>query len=246
MSSAKNINNIDELNTLFNSNGFNNNILRTKSNYDININQNFINLLTRQQDNTNKLEYFIVEQKMNWSIPIIPENIIENIDEETLMAYSDIILFLKNEYLKLIEINQENKKNNNDSKNYKHKKNIKLNLLILDKIKIYTEETFNFIINNYQIRNQQRNIQQKLQIVQNHIKDYKNNFNVDRYLVNPSIYNISSSVRLGKRSSEEDLVNNGQNYNVNNNNDNEGISKSEKNGINNLILNGNFNGFLTK
>ena len=233
INNLKNINTFNNLNngnTLSFSNGINNynNLLRTKSTVDYNINEKFFKSINRGS-NLNKLEYFTIDQNKNWSIPIIPDKILENLDENTLYNYSEIILFLKNEYLKLAEINNEINSN-------KIKKNINLNLLILDKIKIYTEETFNYLINNYQNQEQFRNIRKKIQIVQNHIDDFKKNFNVDKYLENPNFYKTTSSAGFGKRLSEEDSVN-GQSYNKNEN---------ENNGMNNLILNGNFNGFQTK
>ena len=250
----ENINKINNnFHTLYSSNGYNkfknnNTLLRTRSLNDYNINDHFLKLLNLDQD-IYKLEYFIIDQNMNCSVPIIPEEILENIDEETLMAYSAIILFLKNEYLKLIEINQENKENINNLNKNSNKKNINLNLLILDKIKIYAEDAFIYIINNYQIRDQKRNIKQKIQIVQNYIEEFKNNFNVDKYLKNPNIYSISS-VELMKKSLENDLVDdmikvNGNEYNFNNN-ENKDFHKSGIDGINSLILNGKFNGLLKK
>ena len=152
------------LNNVGNSNGFNTinvnaygTLMRTKSSDDYNINEKFLKLLnTGNNNNLNKLEYFTVDQSINCTIPVIPEDILKNLNEDIIISYSEIILFLKNEYLKLIDISKENKNNNN-----KAKKNINLNKLILDKIKIYTEETFNYIINNYQNIEQQKNIQKK-------------------------------------------------------------------------------------
>ena len=247
------MNNLNPFNTVNNyissSNGFNNynNLLRTKSTNDYNVNEKFLKLLNRGQDLA-KLEYFVLEQNKKCSIPLIPEKILTNLDEETVMLYSEIIFFLKNEYLKLIEISDSN----NKSSNNKNKKNINLNFLILDKIKIYTEDTFIFIMNNYQNKDQQRNIHKKIETVQNHIEDFKKNFNVDKYLENPNLYKTNSSATFGKKVTEDDLVNNmmsynGQFYNKYNKNENEDI-KTEINGMNNLILNGNFNfnGFQTK
>ena len=246
MNTFNNLNNYN-LNNLGNSNGFNTinvnaygTLMRTKSLDDYNINEKFLKLLnTGNNNNMNKLEYFTVDQSINCTIPVIPEDILKNLNEDIIISYSEIILFLKNEYLKLIDISKENKNNNN-----KAKKNINLNKLILDKIKIYTEETFNYIINNYQNIEQQKNIQKKIQIVQNHIEDFKNNFNVDKYLENPNLYKTTSSAGFGKKMSEEDLVNNMITFNGQNNN--MAYNKSEINGMNNLILNGNFNGFETK
>ena len=243
-----NLNNLNTFNYLKNFNinssiGFENldhynNLIRAKSTNDYNISQKFLNLLTKGGENENKLEYFAIDQNMKFSIPIIPEKILQNLNEETIISYSEILSFLKNEYLKLIEINKGN--------NNKTKKNTNLNKLILDKIKIYTEETFNYIANNYQDKNLHKNIQKKLQIIQNHIEDFKSNFNVDKYIENPNFYKTISSAGFGKRSYEDDLVNNimtinGKTYNINNNE-----NEAYINGMNNLILNVNFNGFENK
>ena len=67
--------------------------------------------------------------------------------------------------------------------------------------------------------------------MQNHIEDFKKNFNVDKYLENPNIYKTPS---LADYIINNKMISNGQNY------------KAETNGINNLILNGNFNEFETK
>ena len=226
---ANTMNNFNNFqNNNFNSsNGFNNmnfysTFNRTKSLNDYNINEKFFKLLNKGKDNVNKLEFYTIDQNTNCKIPLIPENILQNIDEDILIAYSDIIIFLKNEYLKLIDINK--------GKN-KIKKNTNLNKLILDKIQIYTEEAFNYIINNYENKEQYKNIQRKIKTVQNHIEDFKKNFNVDKYLENPNIYKTPS---LADYIINNKMISNGQNY------------KAETNGINNLILNGNFNEFETK
>ena len=67
---------------------------------------------------------------------------------------------------------------------------------------------------------------------------------MDKYLENPNLYKTTSSPGFGKKMSEEDLVNNIITFNGQNNN--MAYNKSEINGMNNLILNGNFNGFETK
>ena len=250
--------NFNNINTFTKSNGFNNynnnynnnDLFKTRSTNDFNINQKFFNLLNKGQDCMDNLEYFTIDKKKNYSIPTIPERVLQNIDKETLMVYSGIILFLKNEYLKLIEISQDNNKSESKS-NIKTKKNINLNLLILDKIKIYSEETFNFIINNYQNKDMSFYIQKKIQIVQNHIEDYKKNFNVDKYLSNPDLYKNDISAEFGKKIVEDDIENNmvnfnGLSYDKNYKNENDEFFKTENNGLNNLILNGNFNGYVTK
>ena len=255
---SKNMTGSFNFNTFTKSNGFNNynnnynnnDLFKTRSTNDFNINQKFFNLLNKGQDCMNNLEYFTIDKKKNYSIPTIPERVLQNIDKETLMVYSGIILFLKNEYLKLIEISQDNNKSESKS-NIRTKKNINLNLLILDKIKIYSEETFNFIINNYQNKDMSFYIQKKIQIVQNHIEDYKKNFNVDKYLSNPDLYKNDISAEFGKKIVEDDIENNmvnfnGLSYDKNYKNENDEFFKTENNGLNNLILNGNFNGYVTK
>ena len=124
-------------------------------------------------DCNNELDYYTVDNNSDFLIPLIHENILENLDEEILMLYSEITLFLKNEYLKILQLN---------SWNNGQKINTKLNLLILNKIKIFAEESFIFIVNNYEDKDQIPNIKKKLIIVQNHINDFKINFNIDKYL----------------------------------------------------------------
>ena len=259
--SMNNLNTIN-YNNFNSSNGFtpyNNNfrhLLKTKSVSDFDMNDKFLKLLNQEKgknitDINSNLEYYNIDKKRNCSIPIIPEKILECLDEEILLAYSEIILFLKNEYLKLIEISRENNNNEKIVKNNKNKKSLNLNFLILDKIKIYTEETFNYIINNYQFKELYSTIRKKISIVQNHIEDFKKNFNVDKYLENPDFYKTGSSAGFGKKFVDEDLVNNmvsynGQSSNQKNKNEKETFGKTEINGMNNLILSGNFNGFQTK
>ena len=226
---ANTMNNFNKYNNNYNfnsSNGFNNmnfysTFNRTKSTNDYNINDKFFKLLNKKQDNINKIEYYTFEENINYKIPLIPEIILQNIDEEVLIAYSDIIIFLKNEYMKLIEIN----------KGKKIKKNVNLNKLILDKIEIYAEETFNFIINNYGDKDQYKNIQRKIKTVQNNVEDFKKNFNVDKYLENPNLY---KTISLADYIINNKMISNGQN------------SKTTINGINKLILNGNLNEFEEK
>ena len=154
----------------------------------------------------------------------------DEIEEEIINSYSEIVLFLKNEYLKIVEI----EKNNNSNDNSHNKKiNIKLNLLILDKIKIYVEEAFNYIINNYYKREKILYIGKKIQLIQKQIEDFKLNFNVDKYLKNPDLY--KSTIHQKRNNS---LNINGQ-INSKNGEDN---NNDKKDNTNNQILNGNFNG----
>ena len=117
----------------------------------------------------------------------------------------------------------------------KQKTNIKLNLLILEKIKIYIEEAFNYIINNYYKKEKKIYIEKKIQIIKGHINDFKQNFNVDKYLSNPNLYKtISFPVNNLKNS-----------VNINNGQDKDEL-KNENNGMNNMILNGNIEEIKTK
>ena len=77
-------------------------------------------------------------------IPIISENIISNINTEISSLYSDITNFLKEEYIKILEIIKLEKENGE-----KNKMNINLNMIILDKIKSFSEDTFNYLLSNY-------------------------------------------------------------------------------------------------
>ena len=226
---AESMSNLKKYNTM-NNFGNNVNLYRTLSQNEFNINEGFFKTLNQEKELENeniKLEYYTIDQNYNYIIPLIPEKILDIIDKNILNSYSDIVLFLKNEYLKLIEID----KNINNNKNNK-KINTKLNLLILDKIKIYTEEAFTYIINNYYKNEKLLYIEKKIQVVKKHIDDFKSNFNVDKYLSNPELYNKPASKKNNNTSNV-----NGQ---INPNNEENNNEKDENNGMNNLILNGNF------
>ena len=122
----------------------------------------------------NELTFINIDQEQNMVIPIIPEKIISNINTDISSLYSEIENFLKEEYNKILQINQLEKGKNKISTN--------LNLIILDKIKSFCEETFNFILANYKKNEQQLNIKKKLRLILNHIQEYKNQFNLDKYL----------------------------------------------------------------
>ena len=146
------------------------------TNNDIN-SKDEINIQDNNNNNIPEMAYYVFEQDNNFSVPIIQENILSNLNEDILILYSDIVFFLKNEYNKIIQINKLTKENNN-------KTNIStnLNLIILDKIKTYTEESFSYLLLNYQKIDQHLNIKKKLRLILNHIEEYKNNFNLDKYL----------------------------------------------------------------
>ena len=55
-------------------------------------------------------------------------------------------------------------------------------MIILDKIKSFSEESFNYLLQNYKKNEQQLNIKKKLRLILNHIEEYKNQFNLDLYI----------------------------------------------------------------
>ena len=154
------------------------NIEQNLNNQDNNNKNKMINLKDEKcKDNIEELTYFVIDQDNNLIVPIIPQNILSNLNEDILILYSDITLFLKNEFNKIQQINEIIKKNNN-----KDNININLNLIILNKIKSFSEETFMYLLNNYQENVNHLNIKKKLRLILNHIEEYKNNFNLDKYI----------------------------------------------------------------
>ena len=157
---------------------------KNKNNKIININsKNEENKeITSKSDNNNnnnlELTYYVVEQDNNFIIPMIPNNVLQNLNEDILILYSNITLFLKDEYNKIIKIMQMEKENNN-----KKNININLNIKILDKIKTFTEEEFNYLLLNYQKSDQLLNIKKKLRMILNNINEYKNNLSLDKYIL---------------------------------------------------------------
>ena len=55
-------------------------------------------------------------------------------------------------------------------------------MIILDKIKSFSEESFNYLLSNHKKSEQQLNIKKKLRLILNHIDEYRNQFNLDKYL----------------------------------------------------------------
>ena len=127
---------------------------------------------------SNELTFITIDKEQNMIIPTIPENIISNINIDISSLYSDITNFLKEEYIKILDIIKLEKE-----KGEKNKISTNLNLIILDKIKSFSEETFNYLLANYKKNEQQLNIKKKLRLILNHIQEYKNQFNLDKYLL---------------------------------------------------------------
>ena len=177
---------------------YNDNIEKNINNKIINININSKNEekkeINSKEDNNNNLNtnnkeltYFIIDQENNFEVPIVPDVVLSNLTEDVLILYSDITLFLKDEYNKIVKINQMEKENNNKNN---INLNLNLNIQILDKIKTFSEESFNYLILKYQKNDQILNIKKKLRLIINHIKEYKTNFNLDKYLKNKNNFNI--------------------------------------------------------
>ena len=196
-------------NNNYNPNKFNNSEINSKN--EININNANINT----NENNSEITYYIIDQQKNYVVPMLPENILSNLNEDILLLYQDIVLFLKYEYNKIVEINNIIKEN----KDNKSTKNIStnLNINILDKIKSNTEESFTYLIKNYNKSEQILNIKKRLRLILNHIDDYKNNLNLDKYLTNNKLNKITHNNILDE---EKDIVNslpiNKDNIHVNN------------------------------
>ena len=126
---------------------------------------------------TNELTFINLDQELNITIPIIPENVVSKINKDISDLYLDITNFLKDEYNKIIQINKLGKE-----KGEKNKISTNLNLIILDKIKSFCEEAFNYLLTNHKKNEQQLNIKKKLRLILNNIDEYKNQFNLDEYL----------------------------------------------------------------
>ena len=126
---------------------------------------------------TNELTFINLDQEFNINIPIIPENVVSKINKDISELYLDITYFLKDEYNKIIQINKLGKE-----KGEKNKISTNLNLIILDKIKSFCEEAFNYLLTNHKKNEQQLNIKKKLRLILNNIDEYKNQFNLDKYL----------------------------------------------------------------
>ena len=117
----------------------------------------------------------------------------KNLGYEENKLYNEIISFLKSEYKKVENINKYG--------TITTYTNLKLNILILDKIKLYTEDTFNFIQKNILSRKNKNYIKEKLELLVEHILDYKKNFLIDENKINKSFNfqnnNINENTNMG-------------------------------------------------
>ena len=128
-------------------------------------------------NDTNELTFINLDKELNIEIPIISENVISKINKDISDLYTEITIFLKEEYNKIIQINKLEKTN-------KNRISTNLNMIILDKIKTFSEESFNYLLANHNKPEQHLNIKKKLRLILNHIEDYRNQFNLDKYLQN--------------------------------------------------------------
>ena len=131
-------------------------------------------------NNNNKEEiyndtlYYNHNYKLNNKIdvPFLEDSALQYFNKDELNMYTEIVLFLKKEYIKIEELKHHRKK---------IKINTKLYLLILNKIKSYTEDTFDYIqskIKNKETINNNM-IKDKLNLLITNINDYKKNFYID-------------------------------------------------------------------
>ena len=178
--------------------GINNQFKLNSKNYNNEINidsNNYINSNSSNNNNSNKignadspneLTYYVIEQENNFIVPVIPESVLSKLNEDILILYSNITLFLKKEYNNILDISQMSKDNN------KMNVNIKCNISVLETIRNFTEETFNYILLNYQKVDKFLIIKKKLRLISSHIQEYKNNFSLDKYLVKKKPVDILS------------------------------------------------------
>ena len=148
-------------------------------------------LLIENKINANKIQYNTIDK--NIGIPILTEYYLKNLGYEENKLYNEIISFLKSEYKKVENINKYG--------TITTYTNLKLNILILDKIKLYTEDTFNFIQKNILSRKNKNYIKEKLELLVEHILDYKKNFLIDENKINKSFNfqnnNINENTNMG-------------------------------------------------
>ena len=136
----------------------------------------------QNMNNNNDLNCYVIDN--NVAIPLLSDYTIHMFDNDELSLYTDITVFLKNEYTKIEEINSQDEEG---------EKKTKLNLLILDKIKIYTEDAFNFIQLNIDNPHNRKFFKEKLQLLVSNINDYKKNFYLE-----PHKYNNNSMIGINE------------------------------------------------
>ena len=235
ISRRKNIlkNNEYNANNQFKLNSKNNEIHIDSNNYINSNNSNFnINNNIGNADSPTELTYYVIEQENNFIVPVIPQNVLSKLNEDILILYSNITLFLKKEYNNILEISQMLKENN------KINVNIKCNISILETIRTFTEETFNYLLLNYQKIDKILIIKKKLRLISSHIQEYKNNFSLDKYLIKNKPINILDenndevdNLQLGSALYKNNLnINNfiNKNQDISNNLNSKNYSKSTK------------------
>ena len=158
-----------------------NEVDKKKENGKIPIQENIIDVKEVQYKSNNK--------NKNITIPILTEYYLKNLGYEENKLYNEIISFLKSEYKKVENINKYG--------TITTYTNLKLNILILDKIKLYTEDTFNFIQKNILSRKNKNYIKEKLELLVEHILDYKKNFLIDENKINKSFNLENNNINVG-------------------------------------------------
>ena len=152
--------------------------IENKINNNLNNNKNTINKI-------NENEYYNFSKVKSNKIPSLKDYILNNLDDIEKSLYNEIIIFLSNEYLKV-----ENIKKYGTITPYI---NLKLNILILDKIRLYTEDTFNYIHQNFSNWKFRMFFKEKLELLIINISDYKKNFLIDETKINNSNNKINHS-----------------------------------------------------
>ena len=216
-----------QINKLNNKNMNTNTIIFSKEDINETINN------TTKNNELNELTFIQIDQENNLCVPIISEKIVSNISKDISTLYSDITEFLKEEFNKIVEINNKEKQGI-----IKNKINTSLNLIILDKIRLFSQEAFNYLLINYKNSEKQLNIKKKLRLILNHIEEYKNHFDLDKYLLknksNKKYQEVfNNNINNFKDSNEENDIINQNNYKFRNNKTNYNKYSLNNNYINN-------------
>ncbi len=216
-----------QINKLNNKNMNTNTIIFSKEDINETINN------TTKNNELNELTFIQIDQENNLCVPIISEKIVSNISKDISTLYSDITEFLKEEFNKIVEINNKEKQGI-----IKNKINTSLNLIILDKIRLFSQEAFNYLLTNYKNSEKQLNIKKKLRLILNHIEEYKNHFDLDKYLLknksNKKYQEVfNNNINNFKDSNEENDIINQNNYKFRNNKTNYNKYSLNNNYINN-------------